>query len=40
VFVMITVSLVCAVFSPVWVDWRQAENQRSAAAGSAQEHLR
>lgn len=24
-FVMITLSLVCAVFSPVWADWRQTE---------------
>jgi hypothetical protein len=24
VFVMITMSLVCAVFSPVWADWRRA----------------
>ena len=25
VFIMITMSLVCAVFSPVWADWRQTE---------------
>jgi hypothetical protein len=28
VFVMITMSLVCAVFSPVWAEWRQAERER------------
>jgi hypothetical protein len=27
-FVMITLSLVCAVFSPVWAEWRQAERGR------------
>ena len=27
-FVMITMSLVCAVFSPVWAEWRQTEKQR------------
>lgn len=33
VFIMITLSLVCAVFSPVWSDWRRAE--REARADSA-----
>ena len=28
VFIMITMSLVCAVFSPVWASWRQSEKQR------------
>jgi hypothetical protein len=28
VFVLITMSLVCAVFSPVWARWRQSEKQR------------
>jgi membrane protein len=28
VFVMITLSLVCAVFSPVWASWRESERQR------------
>ena len=28
VFIMITMSMVCAVFSPVWADWRQTEKQR------------
>jgi len=27
-FVMITLSLVCAVFSPVWFEWREAEKAR------------
>jgi uncharacterized BrkB/YihY/UPF0761 family membrane protein len=26
-FVLITLSLVCAVFSPVWIKWRQSEKQ-------------
>ena len=30
VFIMITMSLVCAVFSPVWADWRERERQRRA----------
>jgi hypothetical protein len=34
VFIMITLSLVCAVFSPVWAGWRQSEKQRHEA-GSA-----
>ena len=28
VFVLATISLVCAVFSPVWSDWRRAERER------------
>jgi membrane protein len=32
VFVMITMSLVCAVFSPVWASWRESERQRAAKA--------
>ncbi|HUK93853.1 MAG TPA: YhjD/YihY/BrkB family envelope integrity protein [Gaiellaceae bacterium] len=28
VFIMITMSMVCGVFSPVWVSWRQTERQR------------
>ena len=27
-FVLVTMSLVCAVFSPVWISWRQSEKQR------------
>jgi uncharacterized BrkB/YihY/UPF0761 family membrane protein len=30
VFIVITMSLVCAVFSPVWSSWRRAEGQRRA----------
>ena len=30
VFITITLSLVCAVFSPVWADWRRAEADRPA----------
>jgi hypothetical protein len=29
VFIMITMSLVCAVFSPVWASWRESERQRA-----------
>jgi hypothetical protein len=29
VFIMITMSLVCAVFSPVWASWRASERQRA-----------
>jgi hypothetical protein len=29
VFVMITISLVCAVFSPVWASWREGERLRA-----------
>ncbi len=29
-FVLITISVVCAVFSPVWANWRQAERHLSA----------
>jgi hypothetical protein len=29
VFIMITMSLVCAVFSPVWANWRESERQRA-----------
>jgi hypothetical protein len=34
-FVMITMSLVCAVFSPVWLKWRAAEKSRGEDAASA-----
>jgi membrane protein len=27
-FIMITLSMVCAVFSPVWADWRRTERNR------------
>jgi hypothetical protein len=29
VFIMITMSMVCAVFSPVWASWRESERQRA-----------
>jgi Virulence factor BrkB len=36
VFVVITMSLVCAVFSPVWAGWRESERQgRNAADAGA-----
>jgi uncharacterized BrkB/YihY/UPF0761 family membrane protein len=28
VFIMITMSLVCGVFSPVWANWRESERER------------
>jgi membrane protein len=34
-FILITLSLVCAVFSPVWASWRQSERQRHDAAATA-----
>jgi uncharacterized BrkB/YihY/UPF0761 family membrane protein len=33
-FVMITLSLVCAVFSPVWFKWREAEKSRDESPES------
>jgi hypothetical protein len=27
VFILVTISLVCAVFSPVWVEWRRAQRE-------------
>lgn len=33
VFITITLSLVCAVFAPVWADWRRAERARTDRAG-------
>ncbi len=35
-FVMVTLSLVCAVFSPVWLNWREAEKARDEGAPSAE----
>ena len=37
VFIMITLSLVCAVFSPVWTSWRLTEKQRRTRSGAAVE---
>jgi uncharacterized BrkB/YihY/UPF0761 family membrane protein len=34
VFVLITMSLVCAVFAPVWANWRKSERDRAATAGA------
>jgi membrane protein len=34
-FIMITMSLVCVVFSPVWGEWRRAEKQRHETAPAA-----
>ena len=35
VFIAITLSLVCAVFSPVWARWRKSERQRPETADAA-----
>lgn len=35
-FVIVTMSLVCAVFSPVWARWRESEKQRVSAAPPSQ----
>jgi hypothetical protein len=37
VFVMLTLSLVCAVFSPVWDSWRQGEKHRRDGSIDAQD---
>jgi hypothetical protein len=37
VFIMITMSLVCAVFSPVWSNWRASERRRREASTGAAE---
>ena len=39
VFITITLSLVCAVFSPVWASWRQSERQRREAAATAEKNV-
>jgi membrane protein len=33
VFILVTMAFACAVFSPVWADWRQDERQRVDATG-------
>lgn len=39
VFIVITMSLVCAVFSPVWMNWRETERRRREdAAGGAPDY--
>jgi len=35
-FIMITMSLVCAVFSPVWAGWRGTENEPKVEPGPAE----
>jgi uncharacterized BrkB/YihY/UPF0761 family membrane protein len=29
ILIIVTISMVCAVFAPVWAEWRQAENERT-----------
>jgi hypothetical protein len=38
-FVLITLSLVCAVFSPVWFKWRETERSHGEGSGSAAESV-
>jgi hypothetical protein len=38
-FILITLSLVCAVFSPVWANWRQTEKERRDAASTSEKSL-
>jgi hypothetical protein len=38
-FVMITLSLVCAVFSPVWFKWRETERSLGEGSRSAAESV-
>jgi membrane protein len=37
VFILITMSLVCAVFSPVWMNWRESEKRRRQDSAGAAE---
>ena len=39
VFILITLSLVCAVFSPVWANWRQSEKQHRDTAATDEKIL-
>jgi uncharacterized BrkB/YihY/UPF0761 family membrane protein len=41
VFVIITMSLVCAAFSPVWANWRRTEKERrlAPAPGGAEQRV-
>jgi uncharacterized BrkB/YihY/UPF0761 family membrane protein len=34
-FILVTLSMVCAIFSPVWSEWRAAEKRRPAELASA-----
>ena len=36
-FVLITLSLVCAVFAPVWAEWRRLERERRAETPASPE---
>ena len=38
-FVLITLSLVCAVFAPVWSQWRQSEKELKEYSASGSERL-
>jgi hypothetical protein len=38
-FVMITLSRVCAVFSPVWFKWRETERRRGEGSPSPAESV-
>jgi uncharacterized BrkB/YihY/UPF0761 family membrane protein len=38
-FILITMSLICAVFSPVWASWRQSERQRQDATAAVDQKL-
>ena len=31
-FILLTISLVCGVFSPVWAGWRESERRRAESA--------
>ena len=37
ILICITISMVCAVFSPVWAEWRDAERDRNERAGTSAE---
>ena len=37
ILICITISMVCAVFSPVWAEWRQAERDQQEQAGTSAE---
>ena len=39
VFIMITMSLVCAVFSPVWINWRETEKRRDEGSAGGPNSL-
>ncbi|HEY2437599.1 MAG TPA: hypothetical protein VGH93_10480 [Solirubrobacteraceae bacterium] len=39
VFILITMSLVCAVFAPVWMNWREAEKRRREDPAGGAESL-